>query len=165
MMQPPPPAYRPRRGGQRQSQVAGRYPGGSALFVSHTGQDGAPAERRPLQEEPMKRYWGYPLLLAATLSAALGHTPSAEAASALTPALYVPSGYWVTCAMMNVGKTPAVMAFDVVNSVGVAVGGAGSGSPIDPGEVLGGGSVAPPVAGFYYCRGIDVSARRVRMTM
>jgi hypothetical protein len=103
--------------------------------------------------------------LAATLSAVLGRTPSAEAASAVTPALYVPPGYWVTCAMMNVGKTPAVMAFDVVNSAGVGVGGGGSGSPIDPGELYGATSVQPPVAGFHYCRGIDVSARKVRMTM
>ena len=114
------------------------------------------------------RHLGYPqaaLVMAATLSAVLGRISSAEAATAMTPALYVPSGYSVTCAMMNVGKTPAVMTFDVVNSAGVGVAGAGSGSPIDPDAILGGGSVVPPVAGFYYCRAIDVAARKVRMTM
>ena len=100
--------------------------------------------------------WAFAAVLAA---ASLGFAAPAAAGDLVTPPVYVPTGWTITCTLTNVGSKPIQAAEvatvdedgDVVTSLSVA--------SLEPGETSDGN--ATPAAGFYHCRGLALKKNAI----
>ena len=96
---------------------------------------------------------------AALAAASLGVAAPAAAGDLVTPPVYVPTGWTITCTLTNVGSKPIQAAEvatldedgDAVTSLSVA--------SLEPGEMSDGN--ATPAAGFYHCRGIALKKNAI----